>query len=56
MRVDGDLNESFTIGVKVRRGFVILPWLFDIVMDACVREMKAKVKNVGVRLNTNGMS
>ena len=31
------------------------PWLFDIFMNACTREMKAKVWNVGARVN-NGMN
>ena len=32
----------------------MLPWLFNI-MDGCMREMKAKVGNVGARPKMNGM-
>ena len=31
------------------------PWLFDILMDECKKEMKIKVGNVGTRLKRNGM-
>ena len=30
VRMDEDLSESFLIGVKVRQGCVMSPWLFDI--------------------------
>ena len=30
-------------------------WLFDIFMDGYMREMKAKMGNVGARLKMNGM-
>ena len=41
MRVDGELSESFPIVVWLRQGCVMLPWLFNIIMDRCMREMKA---------------
>ena len=31
------------------------PWLLNIFMDGRMREMKAKVRNVGARLKINGM-
>ena len=56
MRVDGELSKSFPIAVGVRQGCVMLPWLFNIFMDECMKEVKDKVGNVGVRLKMNGMS
>ncbi len=38
----------------MRHGCVILPWLFNIFVDGCTREMKAKVGKVGARLKLNG--
>ena len=31
------------------------PWLFNIFMDGCMREMKAKAGKAGARLKLNGM-
>ncbi len=42
VKVDGGLSDSFAVGVGVRQGCVISPWLFNIFMDGCMREMKAK--------------
>ena len=40
MRVDRELSESFLIGVGVRQGCLMLPWLHIIFMDGCTREIK----------------
>ena len=55
LSVDGELSDSFLILVRLRQGCVMSPWLFNIFMDGCIREMKTKVGNVGARLNINGM-
>ena len=34
VRVDGELSESFPIGVGVRQEYVMLPWLFNIFMKS----------------------
>ncbi len=34
------MSESFDVEVGVRQGCVMSPWLFDIYMDGCIREMK----------------
>ena len=47
MHVDGELSESFPIGARVRQECVMSPWLFNIFMVGCMREMKAKVRNIG---------
>ncbi len=31
------------------------PWLFDIYMDGCMREMKVRVQDLGARLNVRGV-
>ncbi len=36
-------------------GCVMLPWLFNIFMDGCMRKRKAKVGNVGTRPKANGV-
>ncbi len=47
VKVDGQLSNSFGVRVGVRQGCVMSPWLFNIFMDGCMREMKAKVGKVG---------
>ncbi|KAK3893161.1 hypothetical protein Pcinc_003002 [Petrolisthes cinctipes] len=53
VRVEGDLSESFNISVGLRQGCVMSPWLFNIYMDGCMREVKAKVNGLGVKLRLN---
>lgn len=53
VKVDGDLSDSFAIGMEVRQGYVMSPWLFNIFMDEWMREMKARVGKTGVRLTMN---
>ncbi len=33
VKVDGELSDSFAVGVGVRQGCIMLPWLFNIFMD-----------------------
>ncbi len=54
VRVEGNLSESFAVEVGVRQGCVMAPWLFNIFMDGCRREMKCKVGNAGAKLRLNG--
>ncbi len=51
--VGGKFSESFAVEVGVRQGCVMSPWLFNIFMDRCIREMKCKVVNVGAKLRLN---
>ena len=51
--MDGELSESFPVGVRLRQRCVMSPWLFNILMDGCMREMKARVGNGGVRVEMN---
>ncbi len=42
VKKDGELSNSFTTGVRVRQGCILSLWLFNIFLDGCMREMKAK--------------
>ncbi len=55
VKVDGELSDTFAVGVEVKQGCVMSPWLFNILMDGYTREMKAKVGKVGARLKLNGV-
>ncbi len=43
--VNVELSESFNVEVGVRQGCVMSPWLFNIHMDGCIREMKVRVQD-----------
>ncbi len=51
VRVNVELSESFSVEVGMRQGCMISPWLFNIYMDGCIREMKVGVWDLGSRLN-----
>ncbi len=55
MWVNGELSESFSVEVGVRQGCIMSPWLFNIYMDGCIREMKVGVRDLGARLNVRGV-
>ncbi len=55
MKVDGELSDGFAVGVGAGQEWVMSPWLFNIFMDGCMREMKAKVGNVGAGLKVHGV-
>ncbi len=50
----GKFSESFAVEVGVTQGCVMSPWLFNIFMDGCMREMICKVGNAGAKLRLNG--
>ncbi len=54
MRVEREVSDSFAVKVGVRLGCVMSPWLFNIFMDGCMREMKDNVRNKGAKLRLNG--
>ncbi len=54
-KVDEEFGDSFAVGVGVRQECVMSPWLFNIFMDGCMREMKVKVGKVDARLKLNGV-
>ncbi len=49
--MNGELSASFNVEVGVWQGCVMSPWLFNIYMDGCIREMKVRVRDLGARLN-----
>ncbi len=49
------MSESFSVEVGVRQGCIISPWLFNIYVDGCIREMKVRVWDLGARLNVRGV-
>ncbi len=55
VKVDGELSDSFAVGVGVRQGCIMSLWLLNIFMDRCMREVKAKVGKIGVGLKLNGV-
>ncbi len=55
VQVNGELSESFNVEVGVRQGCIMSPWLFNIYMDGCIREMKVRVRDLGARLNVRGV-
>ncbi len=55
VKVNGELSDSFAIGVEVSQGCVMSSWLFNIFMDVFVREMQAKLGKICARLKLNGL-
>ena len=43
------------IGVVVRQGCMMSPWVFKILIDRCMREIRAKVGNVVAELKIYGV-
>ncbi len=55
VRENGELSESFSVEVGVRQGCVMSPWLFNIYMDGCIKEIKVGEWDLGARLNVKGV-
>ncbi len=54
IKVNGEHSESFGIQGGVRQGCVMSLWLFNLYMDGVIREIEAKVDDVGVEMCVNG--
>ena len=50
VRVCREEGEWFEAGVRVRQGCVMTPWLFNLFMDAEMKEVREKAGDVGVTL------
>ncbi len=54
VKLSGETSERFEIGVGLRQGCVMSPWLFNIYMDGVDRKVKVKVGEVAVRMCDEG--
>src|SRR5215469_16954900 len=55
VRVEGVLGRKFEVSVGLRQGCVMSPWLFNLLMDGIVREVKRECREDGLGLeSTNG--
>src|ERR1044072_9788043 len=52
VRVRRELTEWFNVGVGLRQGCVMSPWLFNVLMDGVVREVDRGGE--GIRLRSGG--
>ncbi len=52
--INGETSEHFEIKVCLRQECLMSPWLFNIYMAGVMREVKAKVGEVGVRMCAEG--
>ena len=50
VRVGREEGEWFEVGVGVRQGCVMSPWLFNLFMDAAMKEVRKKAGYIGVTL------
>ena len=53
VRIKGEI-ERFRIGSGVRQGCIMLPWLFNVYIDAVMKEAKMGMGRRGVRLMEEG--
>ena len=51
VRVCREEGEWFEVGVGQRQGYVMSPWMFNLFMDAVMKEVREKAGDVGVTLN-----
>ena len=49
VRVRRELTEWFKVGVGLRQGCVMSPWLFNVLMDGVVRGMEREGKGIRLR-------
>ena len=54
VRVNGVESKNFNIGVGVKQGCVMSPWLFNIYMDSMMKEWKVRIQGQGAELHENG--
>ena len=54
VRVKGGESECFRIDSGVRQGCIMSPWLFNVYMDAVMKEVKMGMGRRGVRFQDEG--
>ena len=52
--MNGTCSDSFEVSVGLRQGCAMSPWLFNVYMDGVVREGKAEMLEMGMKLRMNG--
>ena len=50
VRVCREEGEIFRVGVGLRQGCVMSPWLFNVFMDGVMKEVREAVGDVGATL------
>ena len=50
VRVCREESEWFEVGVGLRQGCVMSPWIFNLFMDRVMREVREKVDDVGATM------
>ena len=50
----GDESECFRINIGVRQGCVMSPWLFNVYMDAVIKEVEMGMGRRGVKFQEEG--
>ena len=50
VRVCREESEWFKVGVGLRQGCVMSPWLFNLFMDAVMKEVRERASDVGVKM------
>ena len=48
VRVKGSESERFEIDRGVKQGCIMFPWLFNVYMDAVMKELKMGIGRIGV--------
>ena len=54
VKVKGGESECFRINSGVRQRYIISPWLFNVYMDAVMKEVKIGMGRRGVRFQEEG--
>ena len=54
VKYGGKISNYFDVGVGVRQGCVMSPWLFNVYMDGVIKEVKAKIAGAGVKMYESG--
>ena len=49
IRVNRDVSKCFRTDSGMRQGCIMSPWLFDVYMDAVMKEVKMGMRRIGVR-------
>ena len=54
LRVNGGESERFRIGSGVKQGSIMSPWLFNVIMDGVMKDVKLGMGRKGVRFLEDG--